>query len=338
MKVNNVSIFVGEDPQSGRSQLLGLSQKQGNTSTFFAGSLNNNFDPIAQKKQQAQKQAMKVVSDAFAVDRKLDTEIADRETRIKELRAENLEAQRALNELETQKQELGRVYGLGEEGLSDEDRDILDKVLSKDRKEPAVLSDGEKARYQELEAQGLAEYYSRCEDFDKLAESYQTTINENTVTIKSYSAANKAINDARLDLRKGNPMIAAKEEAQAIMEAARKEIIGMAADEGMNHIDEEMQEKVEQAQENKEKKEEEEEKLEAIREEKAQIQNQTDAARERAKNNEERAEALLEALPTEELLQMTDGRADFQQELKDIMNRMKLVEEDLKGAAVDATL
>lgn len=334
MKVNNVSIFVGEDSQSGRGQLLGLSQKQGNTSTFFAGSLNNNVDPIAQKKQKAQKQALKVVSDALAADHKLDMEIADREAKIKELRVENLEAKKALKELEAQKQDMGRVYGLGEEGLSEEDWNILDKGS----KTPDDLTDEEKARYQELKDQGLTEYYDRCKDIDDLEKPYKQTIDENTGTIKSYSAANKAIHKGRLDLRKGNPMIAAQEEAEAIMDAARKEIIGMIKDEGMDHIDEELQEKVEQAQENKEKKEEEEEKLEAIREEKARIQDQAEAARERAKENEERAEELLETLPTEELLRMSDGRADFQQELKDIMNRMKLMAEDLKGAAVDATL
>ena len=47
---------------------------------------------------------------------------------------------------------------------------------------------------------------------------------------------------------------------------------------------------------------------------------------------------MIEALPTEELLQMTGGTSDFQQELKDIMNQMTLMEEDLKGAAVDTAL
>lgn len=335
MKVNNVSIFVGEDPKSGRSQLLGLNQKEGNRSTFFAGSLNNNVDPIAQKKQQAQKKAMKVVGDAFAADRKIDMEVTDREAKIKDLRAENLESRKALNELNAQKQEIGKLYGLGEEGLSDEDWSILDKG----HKSPMLMSDEEKARYQEMEELGLTgEYYDRCKDIDKLGEFYENTINENTKMIRSHEAANEAVHKARLDLRKGNPMIAAQEEAEAIMDVARKEIIGMIKDEGMDHIDEEMQEKVDKAQEEKEKKEEEEDKLEAIREDKAQMEEQVNAARERARENEKRAEELIEALPTDELLQMNNGTSDFQQELKDILNRMKLMEEDLKGAAVDAAL
>lgn len=334
MKVNNVSIFVGQDSQNGRGLLVGLSQKEGNSGSFFAGSLNNNIDPIAQKKQMAQKKALKVVGDAFAVDRKADMEVADREAKMKEMRAENLEAKKALNELEAQKQEFGREYGLGEEGLSDEDW----KILEKGKKMPSTMSEEEKARYQDMQDQGLTEYYDRCEDIDKLGEFYQNVIDENTATIRGFEAANEAVHKSRLDLRKGNPMISAQKQAEAIMDAARKEIIGMIKDEGMDHVDEEMQDKVENAKEEKEKKEEEEEKLEAVREDKAQIEDQVDAARERAHENEKRAEELIEALPSDALLQMDNSTSDFQQELKDILNRMKLMEEDLKGAAVDATL
>lgn len=334
MKVNNVSIFMGEDPQSGRGQLMGLNREEGNRSTFFAGALNSNIDPIAQKKQLAQKKALKVVGDAFAADRKIDREVVEREAKMKELRAENLETRRALKDLEAQKQEIGKAYGLGEEGLSDEDWDLLKKGSEM----PSDMSDEEKARYQEMKEQGLTEYYDCCKDIDNHIKANQEAMHDNTMMIKSYEAANKAVHKARLDLRKGNPMIAAQEEAEAIMDAARDEIIGMIKDQGMDHIDEEMQEKVEKAQEEKEKKEEEEEKLESIREDKAQTQEQVDAARERARENEKRAEDLIEALPAEEFLEINNGTSDFQQELKDIMNKMKLMEEDLKGAAVDATL
>ena len=229
MKVNNVSIFVGGDPQSGRSQLLGLSQEESNSSTFFAGSLNNNIDPIARKKQMAQKKALKVVGDAFAADRKIDKEVAEREAKMKELRAENLETKKALKDLEAQKQEIGKEYGLGEEGLSDEDWNILKKGSEM----PSDMSDEEKARYQEMKDRGLTDYYDYCKDIVDRIETNQQAINDNTAMIKSYEAANKAVHKARLDLRKGNPMIAAQEEAEAIMDAARKEIISMIKDQGM---------------------------------------------------------------------------------------------------------
>ncbi|MDE7224079.1 MAG: hypothetical protein K2O34_09900, partial [Acetatifactor sp.] len=305
MKTNNVSsIFVGGNSQSNRQELMPFTGKKENSNTFFAGALNGKVDPITLKKQMAQKQALKVVGDAFAADRKIDREVADREASIKKMQTENLETQNALKDLENQKEVIGKEYG-----LSEEDWDIL----GKGSENPVLLNDNEKARYQEMEEQGLTKYYK---DIDNLAKSYQDAINENTKMIKSYEAENEAVHKSRLDLRKGNPMIAAQEQAEDIMEAARKEIIGMLVDEGKDHVDEELQEKVEQAQEEKEKKEEEEEKLEAIREDKAEIQDQVEAARDRAHENEKRAEELMETLPTEELLQMEGGTSDFQQELK----------------------
>lgn len=333
MKVNQVNIFVGEDPRSGRKQLLGMSQQEGNRSAFFAGTWNQDIDPIGLKKQMAQKKALKVVSDAFAADRRLDSEIADREDQIRAMRAENAAAQKAVKELEDQKLEIGKAYGLGEEGLSEEDWDILEKG---DRM-PAALTDEEKARFAELEEQGLTEYYGRCKDIDDLAEPYRQLIGENNIQIEVCESMNKSIHKARLDL-KNNPMIAAQQEADEIMEAARQEIISMLVDEGKEHIDEEMQEKVEQAQEEKEEKEEQEEKLEAIREEKVQLENQAEAVREKARENEERTKELLESLPMEELLQMDGSKTDFQQELKEIMDKMKLLEEDIKGTTVDEIL
>lgn len=333
MKVDKISIYMGEDPRSARKQLLGMSQKEGNRSTFFAGTLNGNIDPIGLKKQMAQKKALKVVSDAFAADRKLDQEIAERETRIKELRAERSASVKAVKELEDQKLEIGKAYGLGEEGLSDEDRKLLDKGCMM----PTALTDEEKTRFAEMKEQGLLEYRSRCQDIDDLKKPYLESIRENNKEIKIYESMNKSIHDARLDL-KNNPMIAAQKESEAIREAAGKEILSMLVDEGKDHIDEEMQEKVEQAQEVKEEKQEQEEKLEAIREEKLQLESQTEAAREKARENEERTEELLEALPMEEMLQMGVNKTDFQQELKDIMQKMKLIEEDMKGTTVDENL
>lgn len=335
MKTNSVSIFVGGNNQRTPQELVPFAgKKEGKGNPFFVGAINGKTDPIALKKQMAQKKALKVVGDAFAADHKTDMEMAERGAKTKELRAEILEARHALKDFDAQKVEIGKEYGLGEEGLSDEDWKLLDKGCMM----PTALSDEEKVRFQEMKEQGLVEYRSRCKDIDKLAEPYQDVINENTKTIRGYQAADEAVHKSRLDLRKGNPMIAAQEEAEAIMDAAREEVISMIKDEGMDHIDEEMQEKVEQAKEEKEQKEEEEEKLEAIREDKAQIESQVDAARKRAHENEKRAEDLLEALPTEELLKMESGTSDVQQEIKEMMYKMKLMEEDLKGAAVDASL
>jgi seryl-tRNA synthetase len=104
------------------------------------------------------------------------------------------------------------------------------------------------------------------------------------------------------------------------MDSASKEILGMLFDEGKDHIDEEQKKQEEQAEALKEKKEEQEELIE------------------KRKEDREEAEEL-----TEEIIQGTDdvsGKtlSEVQQELKEILDKMKLIDEDIKGAQVDEVL
>ncbi len=46
----------------------------------------------------------------------------------------------------------------------------------------------------------------------------------------------------------------------------------------------------------------------------------------------------MDNLPMEELLQMDGSSTDLQHELKEIMDKMKLLEEDIKGTTVDQSL
>ena len=51
---------------------------------------------------------------------------------------------------------------------------------------------------------------------------------------------------------------------------------------------------------------------------------------------EELAESIGEL--TEQTLQLDGVKTDIQEEIKDIVNKMKLLEEDIKGAVVDTTV
>ena len=302
----NININMGGDV--GRARRNSSTQQN----TFYAGTRNEGNDAILLKKQMAQRKAIKVVSDAFCADRKLDNEICARESEMERMKEENRQAKKSIRELETRKTEIGREYGLGEDGLSEDDW----KLLEKNAEFPSSLSHEEASRIRELKEQGLCEYYDRCVEIDDFKKSYQNIVDENNQTIKEYQAINKAIHAARLDL-KNNPMIAAGREAEQIQENVHQEIIGMLLDEGKDHVDQEMEQQVEKAEEAKEEKKEQEEKLEAAR---------------------EKREEMVDSLPMQELIQMDGIKTDVQQEIQDILDKMKLVEEDIKGAAVDTTL
>ena len=115
-------------------------------------------------------------------------------------------------------------------------------------------------------------------------------------------------------------MVKARKEAEAILDAASKEIIGMIMEEAKDTIDEESKENQEKA-----------EKLEEIQEEK-------EAFIEEQKEKREETEELLENMPMEEMLDMGQLKDEIKQEIKNIVSEMKLVAEDIKGALVDESV
>ncbi|MDE7270792.1 MAG: hypothetical protein K2N81_10020, partial [Acetatifactor sp.] len=131
---------------------------------------------------------------------------------------------------------------------------------------------------------------------------------------------NAIIRSTRLERLKKDPMVKAQKEAEDILQAARDDIVGMAVDAGKDHIDEEAEKRQEQAEKIKEEREEKEELIE------------------KQKEKREEEEELLEKLPLQEMLTLDKLQSDVQQEVQDIINKMKLVAEDIKGAAVDQSV
>lgn len=134
-----------------------------------------------------------------------------------------------------------------------------------------------------------------------------------------------ALTDIRLERLKSAPMVKATEDADKILEAANKEIIGMLQDEAKEHIDEENEKRTEEAEEKAEKEKEEEERIEAMKAKK--------------EEREEREDSSLDAdyvtAATRQMVKIAETDEKVQQELQNIVSQLKLDLEDLKGAAVD---
>lgn len=250
MKVHNTTIFMGDITGEERRGNTG-SGKTGSSKNIFAGNLNNNIDPIAQKKKEARKQAMKIITDTWDGDRQIDNDIKERQNRIDKLRGE-------LHQLRKDS-----------EGVEDD-------------------------------------YYK-----EQIANIEKEIETENAI-----------IRGTKLERLKKDPMVAAKNQADEVMDAASKEIVGMLMDEAKDHIDEEMEKKLEEAKKKAEEKKEQEEKLEKTKEKKEQ--------------QEELTEKIIES--TEQMAEISSAQEDVLQEVKDLVNKMNLLGEDIKGAAVDETL
>lgn len=320
MKVQNTTIFMGDSAQNEKYGRVSA-DKEGRK-TIFAGNLNQSLDPIAKRKQQAQKQAMKVVGDAWDNDREVEKSMEESRTRYKEYLDKLGEANAQLNWIEDERAALKESYGVPDDSLEEQELQLLIKKVDSERIGSGVsLTEEEMEQIAQIEAKGLTTYQQRSLELYKSGDVYSDMRLDAERGMEAESAFLRTMKRELPKLQKG--MIMAQESKDEIMEAARQDIIGMLTDEAKEHIDEEMEEKKEAAEEKAEKEKEEEEKLEKIKAEKEEKEEFTEKV---SGQTEEMTKAVVE---------MENTMGDVQQEVKKIIDEMKLLEEDLKGAAVD---
>ncbi len=323
MKVqNNITVFSGDtrnNAQLGKTE--NGSAREENSKTFYAGNLMNEFslrDRIQQKKAQAQERALKIVGDAWDGDKKLDQEIAGSKERLKNLKAEYKEAQDSLRDINEKKDELMKAYDIDPDSQEQKDLELLRKAGSVGLPwSEGELTAEEEERLAQIQGKELTEYQSRVLELDKAARTHQ--INAFTAE-KKIEQENAVIRGIREERRKTHTIVDAQKQAEEVRKAASEEVIGMVMEETKEHIDQEQEEKEEQAEEIKEKKEEQEEILE------------------KRKENEKELEELMEDMPLEEMADLENAQTEIQQEIQNIVNKMNLVVEDIKGAKIDSLL
>lgn len=282
MKVGeNVTIYAGAQPMNG-GVLENGKKEQENRKTLFAGDRNpgNTLqDRIAQRKEEARKQAMKVIGEALAGRQAIDDGLEESRAHIEELKEEAKGLQEEASGVTKRQEDLEKAYEAGEISQGDY------------AKEKADLSQEEKV--------------------------YQGKIGANEGARMGEEAV---IRGTKRELLKDKSMVNAQDEAALIMEAAGDEIVGMVIEDSRDHIDEESRKREEQA----EKIREEEEKREEILE--------------KREEREEKLEELTESVPVKEIVTLDQLQEDVRQEVQDIIDKMNLLSEDMKGVAVDHML
>ena len=206
--------------------------------------------------------------------------------------------------------------GITEESQEEKDLELLRKAS----KEPFNLSKEESARLKEMGPK--TEYQERMLEYDETQGYYKSLLSDNKEKILQADGEIKGIKSARL---KSRGMIDAKKEADDILKASSKEIIGMLMDESKDHVDKEIEEEKEKAQEAKEKKEEEEAKTGTWHKIGRAVQQEC----------RENSAAKKETSQLENIQQGSSEQNKFEMEVKKLLEKQKLLEEDLKGVGVD---
>ena len=356
-------------------------QEEQKRNTIFMGDLNVKKDPITQRKQYAQQKALKMVGDAWDVDRKIDQNIQDIRDKLRQLEDEYVENLGYIAEGDAQKEQLRQQYNVAPDSQEQKDLELLQKkadymrhpdevTLTEEEqarlkeisgrppetKEEAELlqrkadaekfglevewTEEEEALLKEMEGVPLTEYQERCLKIDEYQKIYET---RNDVIKDQIAAYNGSIRATRLERLKFREMEKAQKKAEEVMEAAGKEIIGMLMEEAKDHVDEEMEETKEEAEEKAEEEASQEEKIEERKEDTAELEQRIDEAhRENEAREELRREAEERSREDAVLLgdimeagMGTGSLSDVKFDVKNMLHKMKLLEEDLKGSIVD---
>lgn len=326
-----------------------------NRNSIYAGDLGLGKDTITLRKQQAKKKALKLIQDAWTGDRKVAQNITDIKAKADELQADIEANQEIINQGELQKEALREQYGVEADSQEQKDLELLEKEADMRRlgtgPDGVHLTEEEQNRLKELKDPitgeykvPLTEYQKRCLEIDSRQSVYEKRI---TAAQQQIEEGYASIRSIRIEQLKHHTMVDAQQNADEILEQAGKDAIGMLVDEAKDYVDDTYEEQREEAKEKAEEKEEQEEKIEDRREEKEELEARINAeSAERHKAEEARKEQEKKAGEDSELMEnmaeagmdVAGSAAEVQTEVKDMLRKMKLLDEDLKGAAVDEEL
>ena len=310
IKNTEINIFAGDQANT-RTNRKSEQSKKNNDKNIYAGNLNMPDDSIARRRKEAMKDAMKIIGDSFNNELKIDGDIERRHNVIEDMRNEIDKNQKEIAGIDANKTEFKKTYGITSDSQEQLDLELLEKRRDM-RKDPKLkLSEEERQRLEIIDKEGMTEYQKISLELDTLKEPFQKIIAESQQTIMNEVNTINAINLERV---KTHSMVDANVAADKILDAASGEIMGMLIDETKDQIDKNMEEQKKAAEE------------------------KAAAEKEEVKKQEEKVNSSNQNDTTKQILDLNEIKKDVQKEVQDIIDKMKLLPEDIIGAAVDTSV
>lgn len=348
-----ISIFAANN-QNGLNNLFATNENtarntQKSQKSIFAGNFNMQNNTIEMKRKLAQKRAMKIVTDTFATDQKIDSNVDGLRAQQEQLKNEALENKSAVKEVQQQREQLMKDYNVTQDSNEHKDLELLRK--EKDANNPlsgVELTDDEKEKLSSLHKNGLTNYQKDMLELDDREDLYRQRASQKEAASKAISST---ISDIQIERLKTHEMVDASKEADEIMEQANKELIGDLYNEAKDHIDEKMEEIQEKAEEEKDKEKEEEKKQAERKKDQLELEKQIEKTKQNAEQiaNSEPQEGTVPSSPVvvrdvdvsdaQDIVTKNSGsdatQTKIDRELAKILDELKLLTEDLKGSNVD---
>lgn len=335
--------------------------RKNNRTSIFAGDLGLHGNAVTLRKQCAQRKALKIVKDAWSSDKKIDLNMSDINDKLAQLRDDRNVYTDIIADDDAEKEALQQMYGVDADSQEQKDLELLERkdelgilasdFLSIETREKLAAAMGvtlltaeEEARLKELEGQPITEYQSRCLEIAGRQSNFRKAKKDTEDLINIYSTS---LHDMKLERLKFHDMADAGKEADEELSSVSREVIGILTEEAKDSIDKALEEKREEARERAEEKEAQEEKIDQRKKEQEELELKIDEFHEKnekqeelRKNAEERSREdadLLEDILNHET-DSIDMASDAQTQIKNMLHKMKLLEEDLKGSTIDNQL
>lgn len=298
------------------------------------GDVTIKADSLAIRRKQAQKQAMKLIKDAYDFDEDMNRMIDEKKNEVASLRQNNLENMNKIKAVSSRRQRTMEDYGVTQDSQEYRDLELLRKKRDLDPWSDEKLTEEEEGRLMELEQEGRTGFQNDMLVLDIEEEIYRTIIDKNKVDAEMASLEWGEMLQEKL---KHHPMVDASKQADVIMDAVNKEILGELFAEGKDHLDETREEEKEKAEEKKAEEKEREEIKEAQEERKEEQEELIQKIQESALDEIELSQIDQAGEPVEAMADdlLDEQSRNLHKRMNEIVKKLKLLEEDLKGAAVD---
>lgn len=278
-----------------------ISQKAEGSRSFFAGRPNSATKSTADRIENKRKQAQAQAMKLIGDVYSRDRKLDNSIAELEDKAAKLLEENGTIGD-RIKKNDEEQKNLMAEYKIAPDRDEQKDLELLKKRedalKKGIRLTDEENARLAEIDRNGMTEYQSRSMELYSQQGDMRDRLDDNK---KEAEGILSAVRDTETERLKSSDMIIAQKAADEITDAAGKEIIGMLIDEVRDSVDDRIKEEQEKAEKEQKTKE---------------NRNRTD----------------------EQKLVRDAEIYDAQKQVQKITDRMNLLDEDIKGAEVDAAL
>lgn len=278
---------------------------------------------IQQKRDQARKQAMKLINDAWDADKKaadgIDALNKDKQNQLNRLS----EYKQSLKEADEREKQLQEKYNIDPDSQEQKDLELLKKYQNySNGSDYADFSKEEVERLKELQNTPRTEYQDKA----LMLNGYRGEVrNQISMTEYKLMAISESVHDSKIDRLKSQDMLKADDSADRILDAAEKDVLGMVIDDAKENIDKKMEEEQKKAEDAAKKRDEQQERI--------------DDSKQDAREQREiiRNDAKTDMLDINNGLSGKDVNnvEEVQKHIQKMLNDEKLINEDLKGIKID---